>query len=63
MRHGITEPPTSPGARPPKGTGAKLRKRVRAVEEEILKYIRDDQTDETDEDIKSKIIRALKDED
>ncbi len=63
MRHGITEPPSSTVARPPKGTGVKLRKRVRAVEEEIIKRIRDDQTDETDEDIKNKIVRALKDED
>ena len=72
MRHGITEPPSSPVARPPKKTDAELRKRVRAVEDEILERVLEgrtgetdkaDKAEETDADAKSKIIRTLKDKD
>lgn len=65
MRHGVTEPPSAVAGRPAKGTDAKLRKRLLAVEEEVLDRIRDgvEEASQGEGDTKSKIVRGLKKKD
>lgn len=60
MRHGISERPSASVGKPAQRSQAQTRKKVRAIEEDVLDRARGKEPEDTPENTKDKIIRSIK---
>ncbi len=60
MRYGIEDPSDLPVGDPPKGCSPEIRRRVRAIEKEVLERARGKRPYSRPSSVKAKIIQALR---